>query len=56
MDNQTINIALPVAVWNVVLSALGARPFSEVAQIIEEIKGQASAQLAPAAEPSVPEE
>ena len=35
-----ISIELPVQAWNVVLNALGQRPFAEVAELIEQIKKQ----------------
>jgi hypothetical protein len=50
MDN--INIMLPVQSWNAILSALGSRPFVEVADLIAEIKRQAEGQVAAAASTS----
>ena len=50
-----LNINLNVNAVNIILNALGQRPFAEVAQLIAEIKQQAEAQLqqpAPAVEPS----
>lgn len=44
MDKHVI-ITLPVGAWNVVLNALGARPFSEVADLMGEIKRQADIQV-----------
>lgn len=38
---------MTVAQWNVVMTALGQRPFAEVADIIGNIKAQADEQLAP---------
>ena len=52
MDN--ISVSLPVQSWNVVLAALSARPFSEVADLIAELKRQAEKQISTA--PSVEEE
>ncbi len=46
MDNREVSVTLTVAVWNTVLSALGSRPYAEVASIIEAIKMQALKQLA----------
>jgi hypothetical protein len=43
MDN--ISVTLPVQAWNSILNALGARPFTEVADLIAEIKRQANAQV-----------
>jgi hypothetical protein len=47
MENQNVNISMTVAQWNVVMNALGQRPFAEVAEIIGLIKTQAESQLAP---------
>ena len=47
MENQSVNVNMTVAQWNVVMNALGQRPFAEVAEIIGVIKTQAEAQLAP---------
>jgi len=49
VDN--INISLPVQAWNVVLNALGQRPFAEVTDLIAEIKRQAEGQVSPTAPP-----
>lgn len=38
-------IELPVEAWNVVMNALGQRPFAEVAAVIAEIRKQADEQL-----------
>lgn len=45
-----INIELPAEAWNVVLNALGERPFKETAALISEIQRQAQPQL-PTEEP-----
>ena len=42
---RKLNIELPVEAWNVVMNALGHRPFAEVADLISAIKKQAEAQL-----------
>jgi len=47
MEQVSISITLTVAQWNVVMNALGQRPFSEVADIIGNIKAQADQQLVP---------
>jgi hypothetical protein len=54
MDQKSVNIAMTVAHWNVVMKALGDMPFKDVADIIMSIKTQAEAQLSPppAEEPS----
>ena len=52
---NNISVTLPVQAWNAVLNALGARQFTEVADLIAEIKRQADAQVTaalPAAEPT----
>lgn len=46
MENKDVSITLPVAAWNVVMNALGQRPFAEVAELITLIKKQAEDQLA----------
>jgi hypothetical protein len=43
MDN--ISISLPAQAWNVILNALGQRPFVEVTDLIAELKKQAESQL-----------
>jgi len=43
MDN--ISISLPAQAWNVILNALGQRPFVEVADLIAELKKQAESQV-----------
>lgn len=43
MDN--ISISLPAQAWNVILNALGQRPFVEVTDLIAELKKQADAQV-----------
>lgn len=47
MDN--ISISLPAQAWNVILNALGQRPFVEVTDLIAELKKQAESQLPPPA-------
>ena len=49
MEQLNVSITMTVAQWNVVMNALGQRPFSEVADIIGNIKAQADQQLAPKA-------
>lgn len=46
MENKEISILLSVQAWNIVMNALGQRPFAEVAELISIIKKQAEAQLA----------
>ena len=40
MENMAINITLTLGQWNLVLNALGQRPFAEVNEIISAIKAQ----------------
>jgi len=40
MENMVINITLTLNQWNLVLNALGQRPFAEVNEIISAIKLQ----------------
>jgi hypothetical protein len=46
MENEKISVTLTVAQWNIVMQALGERPFAQVAALIQEVKTQADAQLA----------
>lgn len=45
MENVNIKIELNIAQVNYVLAALGARPFAEVKDLIENIKKQGDAQV-----------
>lgn len=45
MELKEISISLSVVEWNVVLQALGGRPFTEVAEIIAKMKEQGSKQI-----------
>ena len=45
MENKEVSITLPVQAWNVVMNALGQRPYLEVAELIANIKKQAEDQL-----------
>jgi hypothetical protein len=47
MENTNVSITMTVAQWNIVMNAIGQRPFAEVADIIGNIKAQADEQLAP---------
>ena len=49
MEQLNVSITMTVAQWNVVMNALGQRPFAEVTDIIVNIKAQADQQLAPKA-------
>lgn len=49
MEQMNVSIIMTVAQWNVVMNAIGQRPFAEVADIIGLIKAQADQQLAPKA-------
>lgn len=42
---QKVKIELPIEAWNVVMNALGQRPFLEVNTLIAELKRQADEQL-----------
>jgi len=46
MENEKLTVTLTVAQWNIVMQALGERPFAQVAGVIQEVKTQADAQLA----------
>lgn len=46
MENTPVSITLAVSQWNVVMNALGGRPFAEVVTIISDIKKQADDALA----------
>jgi len=45
VENKEVTIKLPVQQWNIILNALGARPFAEVADLIANIKVQAEQQI-----------
>lgn len=45
VEQKVIAIELPVSVWNIVMNALGQRPYLEVAEIINRMKEQADASL-----------
>lgn len=45
MENKEVSITLPVQAWNVVMNALGQRPYVEVAELIANIKVQAENHL-----------
>lgn len=54
VENKDISITLPTNAWNVIMNALGQRPYLEVAELIANIKVQAENQLQkqePLAEP-----
>ena len=42
---NNISIILPVQAWNIILSALGQRPYAEVIELVTEIKKQGEAQV-----------
>lgn len=44
MENN-VKIELPVNAWNIVMTALGQRPFVEVSDLITEMKKQAEPQI-----------
>jgi hypothetical protein len=43
---ENLSITLPVQAWNVILNALGQRPYVEVMELIAELKKQADAEAA----------
>lgn len=45
MESKIVDISMTVAEWNVVMNALGGRPFAEVVNIINKIKEQAEPQV-----------
>lgn len=54
MEEKVITITLKTPEWNIVLNALGSRPYGEVVALIGEIQRQATDQLNSAVTP--PEE
>ena len=48
MENMPIDIKLTLAQWNLVLNALGQRPFAEVNEVIAAIKVQGERAVAEA--------
>jgi hypothetical protein len=48
MENLPIDIKLTLAQWNLVLNALGQRPFAEVNEVIAAIKVQGERAVAEA--------
>jgi len=52
LENKSISIELPVAAWNIVMNALGARPYAEVVEVITAVKQQAESQLKEEPEPT----
>ena len=51
---NNISIILPIQAWNVILNALGQRPYAEVIELVTEIKKQGEAQVSAA--PQEPKE
>lgn len=54
MEEKVITITLKTPEWNMVLNALGGRPYGEVVALVGEIQRQANEQLNPA--PTPPQE
>jgi len=52
LENKSISIELPIAAWNIVMNALGARPYAEVVEVIAAVKQQAEGQLKEEPEPT----
>ena len=46
MQSEKISVSLTVEQWNLVLGALGTRPFAEVNEVIYSVKRQAEEQIA----------
>lgn len=42
---ENLSITLPVQAWNVILNALGQRPYAEVVELVAELKKQAESQV-----------
>jgi hypothetical protein len=45
LENKVIAIELPVAAWNIVMNALGGRPYAEVVEVVSSIREQAESKL-----------
>lgn len=45
VENKVIAIELPVAAWNIVMNALGNRPYAEVAELVTAIQKQAEERI-----------
>jgi hypothetical protein len=45
VEQKVISIELPVAAWNIVMNALGNRPYAEVTEVISSIREQAESKL-----------
>jgi len=45
MSDNKISITLPVDEWNIVMNALGSRPFAEVTNVVAAIQSQAASQV-----------
>ena len=56
MENLPIDIKLTLAQWNLVLNALGQRPFAEVNEVIMAIKAQGERAISEAKDAAQPEE
>jgi|LauGreDrversion4_2_1035121.scaffolds.fasta_scaffold1757685_1 hypothetical protein len=46
MNEKNITVSLPPEKWNIIMNALGQRPYVEVADLIFQIKKQADEQAA----------
>jgi len=55
MQDEKIRVSLTVGQWNLVLGALGTRPFAEVNEVIYSVKHQAEEQIAAKAAAAEPE-
>jgi hypothetical protein len=45
VEQKVISIELPVAAWNIVMNALGGRPYAEVVEVVSSIREQAESKL-----------
>jgi len=52
---NNISIILPIQAWNVILNALGQRPYAEVIELVTEIKKQGEAQVSAAPQEPIEE-
>lgn len=45
MESKDLSVTLTVSEWNVVMQAVGAMPYAQVAALIPKIQNQANTQL-----------
>jgi hypothetical protein len=56
MEPKNIATNLPIAAWNIIMNALGQRPYAEVAEVIDLVRGQAQSQIDQPLEGAQPDE